>query len=371
MAEALKNGLGFETASYGELFQALKVGTDPKRIVFDSPAKTKKEIIFALEKGVYLNADNMQELEVIDKVIKGNSFGHVNVGVRINTQVGMGTIKEMSVSGSKSKFGVALKDYRDEIFQAFERYSWLNGLHIHVGSQGVSPEMTVAGIRSLVDLGIEINKKFGKNRFDFIDIGGGLAVNFDSEEEANKKEGGIAWNFPDFVQLLRQNVPELFGANRLFATVFTEFGRRFNAKPGFIVSRVEYTKQSGGELIAIQHGGADLFVRTVWAPTKWALRISVLDAQGHLKQDKERVRQDIAGPCCHGGDIIAHERLLPRIAPGDHVIAHDTGAYFLSTYSYYNSRQAPAIYGYHEADPSKLILLKKPHSVEQTMAFFD
>ncbi len=37
-------------------------------------------------------------------------------------------------------------------------------------------------------------------------------------------------------------------------TVITEFGRIYNAKSGFIVSRVEYTKVSGGRPIAIIHG---------------------------------------------------------------------------------------------------------------------
>lgn len=52
-----------------------------------------------------------------------------------------------------------------------------------------------------------------------------------------------------------------------------EFGRRLNAKPGFIVSRVEYNKRSGGRNIAIVQAGADLFVRTVWMPTKWSASV--------------------------------------------------------------------------------------------------
>lgn len=35
------------------------------------------------------------------------------------------------------------------------------------------------------------------------------------------------------------------------------------------------TQVSGGRHIALVHAGADLLVRTVWAPKSWALRVSV------------------------------------------------------------------------------------------------
>jgi len=41
----------------------------------------------------------------------------------------------------------------------------------------------------------------------------------------------------------------------------TEFGRAVVAKCGVIVTRVEYTKISGGRQIALAQAGADLFVR--------------------------------------------------------------------------------------------------------------
>lgn len=43
----------------------------------------------------------------------------------------------MSTSGSVSKFGIAFQDYEESIFSFYEHYSWLNGIHVHVGSQGL------------------------------------------------------------------------------------------------------------------------------------------------------------------------------------------------------------------------------------------
>jgi len=82
------------------------------------------------------------------------------------------------------------------------------------------------------------------------------------------------------------------------------------------------------------------------------------------------IPQDIAGPCCHAADIIAHERPLPLFEPGDWILSHDTGAYYYSAFSYYNSRQAPFVYGFEEGDTIEFQVLKKGQSVEQTLAMF-
>jgi diaminopimelate decarboxylase len=70
------------------------------------------------------------------ELVATEKFQTINVGLRINPQVGLGTIKEMSTSGATSKFGIALNDYKESVLKAYERNPWLNGIHIHVGSQG-------------------------------------------------------------------------------------------------------------------------------------------------------------------------------------------------------------------------------------------
>ncbi len=43
-----------QVASLGELHQALRVGFEPSKIVFDSPCKTGAELVFAMEAGEQL-----------------------------------------------------------------------------------------------------------------------------------------------------------------------------------------------------------------------------------------------------------------------------------------------------------------------------
>jgi diaminopimelate decarboxylase len=136
MKLALEMGLGFESASIGELRQALAIGAPADKIVFDSPAKKRSEIRFSLEKGIFFNIDNFQELARVTEEVNTGKYTSINVGLRVNPQVGLGTIKEMSTSGDFSKFGFGYNDYKEQIFQAYEERPWLNGIHVHVGSQG-------------------------------------------------------------------------------------------------------------------------------------------------------------------------------------------------------------------------------------------
>ena len=97
-----------------------------------------------------MNVDNFQELDRVSSEVDSGKYKNVKVGIRVNPQVGLGTIKEMSTSGTNfsnhissdtgdySKFGVGLHTYSKEIFQAYAERPWLNGIHVHVGSQGTN-----------------------------------------------------------------------------------------------------------------------------------------------------------------------------------------------------------------------------------------
>lgn len=60
---------------------------------------------------------------------------------------------------------------------------------------------------------------------------------------------------------------------------------------------------------------------------------------------------NVSGPCCIAGDVIAWKRPLPKaLKPGDILMVLDTGGYYHSSYSKYNSRQSPAVIGYTTSD---------------------
>ncbi|MET9223007.1 MULTISPECIES: diaminopimelate decarboxylase [unclassified Streptomyces] len=329
-------GLGAEVASPGELALARAAGIPADRTVLDSPAKTVAELREALELGIAVNADNPQELARIDALRLAGAESASPVGLRVNPQVGGGTIGAMSTATATSKFGVALRDPGAEewVLRAYAERPWLNRLHTHTGSQGVPLELMAAGVRAAYELAERINAAAGRQQVSVLDIGGGLPVNFRSDD--------VAPSFADYARVLRAEVPGLFDGRY---GIVTEFGRSLLAKNGTVLARVEYAKSAGGRPIAVTHAGAQVATRTVFVPEAWPIRVLALDGKGREK-DGEPVVQDVAGPCCFAGDLVAQGRALPLLDAGDFVALLDTGAYYFSNHFAYNSLPRPAVHGY-------------------------
>ncbi len=346
-------GMACEVASPGELAQAEAAGFLAEQIVFDSPAKTRGEIRVALERGMTVNIDNFQELERVDALIGELGGSRAVIGIRINPQVGVGTIAAMSTATRTSKFGIALDDpgNRARILAAYRDRPWLTCVHTHVGSQGCPLELIAGGVAKAVALAGEINSVVGRRQVTTVDIGGGLPVNFEAD--------AVSPTFAEYAAILREAVPALFTGE---FRVITEFGRSVMAKNGFIIARVEYTKVTGGRHIAITHAGAQVATRTVFMPELWTIRVSALDPTGRPKSN-EKVAQDVAGPCCFAGDIVASRRLLPLLEPDDWVLLHDTGAYYFSTPFVYNSLPRVAIHGFELLGDGVRFTLMRPEEL--------
>ncbi|MDI5962516.1 diaminopimelate decarboxylase [Streptomyces sp. SL54] len=352
-------GMGCEVASPGELAQALAAGFAADRIVFDSPAKTWGELRASLSRGIAVNADNFQELERIDTLL-GEVPSLSVVGLRVNPQVGSGSIGAMSTATDTSKFGVALRDpgNRDAVVLAFARRPWLTRLHAHVGSQGCPLELIAAGVRAAYELAEEINAFVGRRQITSLDIGGGLPVNFADDD--------VTPSFDGYVEALTAAVPGLLSGRY---SLVTEFGRSLLAKNGFVASVVEYTKESGGRPIAVTHAGAQVATRTVWKPEAWPLRVAAFTSDG-LPKTGPVTAQDVAGPCCFAGDLVARDRRLPLLEPGDVVALLDTGAYYFSTHWTYNSLARPAVHGFSTGPDgrTRFVTVRDEQTIEEVVA---
>ncbi|MFG3492074.1 diaminopimelate decarboxylase [Streptomyces sp. NPDC047972] len=333
-------GLGAEVASPGELALARAAGIPAAGTVLDSPAKTPAELRQALALGIAVNADNLQELARLDALVAATPTSSP-LGIRVNPQVGAGSIGALSTATATSKFGVALRDEgaRKAVVQAYLERPWLTRLHTHTGSQGVPLALMAEGVGEAYALAEEINRTVGRQQIDTLDIGGGLPVDFHSDEETP--------TYAEYARLLADTAPGLLDGRY---GLVTEFGRSLLAKHGTLLARVEYTKTSGGRPIAVTHAGVQVATRTVYAPEAWPLRVLAYDSGGRPRTGEVTV-QDVAGPACFAGDLLAAGRALPLLHPGDVVAVPDTGAYFFAHHYAYNSLPRPGVHGFTVTEP--------------------
>lgn len=362
LAELKQLGMGAEVASSGELLIAQKAGFLSSETIFDSPAKTKADLAQCVANNISLNIDNLQELARVDALVEQHPSTSSVIGFRINPQIGSGSISSTSTATSTSKFGYALADgdNRQQLLDVYRQRPWLTSLHTHSGSQGCELELMAQGIKELVKLAEEINEYVGHQQIQQLDIGGGLPVNFASEE--------VTPSFQDYADVLKQTVPELFSGKY---RVKTEFGRAITAKNGFILTRVEYTKFMGGRYIATTHAGAQILTRTAFLPNSWPLRVSCFDNTGALRteQNSEMVQTDVAGPCCFAGDLVCKDQRLPKLEADDYVLIHDTGGYYFSNHFDYNSLPRVAVYAVRGEDQAlTLNSIRKADSLEDVLA---
>lgn len=209
---------------------------------------------------------------------------------------------------------------------------------MHIGSQGCSVALMLDGIRKNLDLTVEINERLkteAKMPISVFDIGGGLPFTYSADE--------VAVTISQYKAMLEQKCPELYtGEFRLI----TEFGRYIHANAGWVAAKVEVVKQEADYTIIMTHVGADLFLRKCYNPGDWHHDISVVDKYGNLETGIAKNKYIIAGPLCFAGDILATDLELPEVIEGDFLLIHDAGAYTLSMWSRYNSRQMPKVPGY-------------------------
>ncbi len=353
-------GLGLEAASWEEVELARAAGCPPERIVFDSPAKTRSELRQALEIGVRLNLDNFSELRRVAELAPSPA---AKVGLRINPAVGGGTIAITSVAGRGSRFGVPIPDSAaalDSLVECLREHPWLTGLHVHVGSQGCPLALLVRGVQLVLELREALHERLGHPQIRWVDIGGGLPADYD------QGQGDALPRLDDYVDALRREAPALFDDE---LEIVTELGRALQASCGFAVSRVEYVKEVDGRNLATVHVGADLLLRTAYAPADWPYALVVLDPHGRPREGA-LAPWTVVGPLCFAGDVIARDRPLPAIAEGDLVVVRDIGGYTLGMWSRHCSRAIPHVLGLRGAPPHLQLSTLRPRETAQDIVRF-
>ena len=245
-----KEGSGFDIVSGGELFRALKVGADPKKIVFSGVGKKKQEIEYALEAGILMfNVESEEELFALNEIAAGIGK-KAPISLRVNPDVDPQTHPYISTGMKKAKFGVDIKKSLETYKKAVSlRNVEVVGVDCHIGSQltSVTPFVdALAKVREYLDrvLAGELKKEGAQIRY--LDLGGGLGINYHDETPPLPDEYARA--------IIR-------GLEGLDVTLILEPGRVIVGNAGILLTEVQYLKETETKKFVIVDGGMNDLIR--------------------------------------------------------------------------------------------------------------
>ena len=310
-------GSGFDVVSGNELKRCLLAGADKNKIVFSGVAKTEEEITLAIENDILsINIESYGEFERILEVSKKLNK-KVNCALRVNPDIAIGSHKYIQTGSKTSKFGLDKESVLKISSQCeVDGPIKLTSVASHIGSQISDENLILESVDYLIEIADELAKN-GHN-IEYLDIGGGLGIQYRDEEEGSPK-------------ILLEKVKELL-SERDFKIIL-EPGRSVIGTAGILVSKVEYIKEAGEKKFAIIDAGMNDLIR----PSLYEAWHKVIEVD-HKNTDLDLY--DLAGPVCETGDVLAKDRDL-KIMPGDHVAFMDVGAYGSVMTSNYNSRLRP------------------------------
>ncbi len=312
-------GAGADAVSLGELKKALNVGINPKKIIFEGVAKTKEDILFAIENNIRLiNIESVEELEKINSI---GSFLNkvVDVGIRINPNIDGKMLDKISTGKNTDKFGISISNFKNFIHSIKESKN-LNfiGISCHVGSQILDLNI----FKQIFEYMKNISKEFLREGINIkhLDLGGGLGVQYKIGDP----------------ELQLQKLGELFSSIFIDMPYSLSFepGRYLVANAGVIISKIITTKNNGGINYLITDAGMNTFIRPSLYNAEH--KIEALNSSSESK-----IKYTVAGPICESSDIILKNIILPKQTSGNYLIIKDVGAYGSVMASNYNSRGLP------------------------------
>lgn len=335
-------GSGFDIVSEGELDRVIRVGADPKKVVFSGVAKSSTEIKKALLFGIcFFNVESFDELVNIDK-IAGEIGVKARISIRVNPDIDPKTHPYISTGLKTSKFGIAIEDSYQTYKEGMKMKNVdIVGIDSHIGSQIFDLQSFEDSLfrledlyHKLVGLGVDIK---------YIDIGGGLGIKYKDDESPPTKK--------DFASKIIKII------KKINCNLILEPGRSLVGNCGFLITKVLYKKKSNDKNFLIVDAGMNDILR----PSLYGAYHKVTKS---IESSKNKQVYDVVGPICETGDVISYNTKLYDVKLGENLIIHSAGAYGSVMSSNYNSRpKVPEVL----VSGQKSILIRKKETIDQIL----
>jgi diaminopimelate decarboxylase len=316
-----QEGAGADVFSDGELYLALLAGIPGDRILFNGNSKTDRELAMAVETGVRISVDSLDELHALSRIASSGQKT-VDIAFRVNPDVSPKTHPKISTGLKTSKFGIPHQDVVAAYKEAVE-LPGINpiGMHCHIGSQILDTSPFSEAINRMMDL-VEQVTRLGVE-LEFLDLGSGLGIPY--------KKGEMVPTPQDLADIVLPIFNKRSQAIGIKLKLIIEPGRYIVGDTTILLTTVNTVKTAIKKFVGVD-AGFNLLIRP-----------AMYDSYHHVvvanKVDaKVSGIYTVVGPICETGDILASDRELPVVVKDDIIAILDVGAYGFSMSSQYNGR---------------------------------
>jgi diaminopimelate decarboxylase len=251
-----------------------------------------------------------------------------NVALRVNPDLPPKTHVKTDTSVKGVKFGFDIDTVLDIARVVVDNpHVKIVGLHMHLGS----PILSTQPYKDAVAKGLVLIDKLREqgHKIGMWNMGGGFGIHY------RKQEARPASEFAEAI------VPAVQKAG---CRLVLEPGRFIVGNAGVLVSRVIYTKESGGKHFIIQDAAMNDLIRPtlydsfhrIW-PVEPVAGVPAPPEDYEADIPNTR-KQDVVGPVCESSDFLAKDRRLPAVQRGDLLATFSAGAYGMAMSSNYNGR---------------------------------
>ncbi len=319
-------GLGIDCASGNELRKAIEAGFDPREIVYAGVGKRDHELEYAIDQKILaINCESLQELEVISQMSATKGVV-TDVALRVNPDIDPKTNHCIDTGQADSKFGISYEE-------VLEQAEWIKslpnlniiGIHIHIGSQ-IRELHVFENMCNKANVIVSNLERLGF-RLNFVDVGGGLGINYDVPENEP---------IPNFASLFSivNNHLNVGGKDVRF-----EFGRSIVGECGELITTVLFNKTTAtGRRLVIVDASMTELVRP-------AMYGSYHNIENISSDSDKRVKYTVVGTACESTDVFEENISLRPTERGNLLTMKSAGAYGMSMASRYNLHDLPgAVY---------------------------
>ena len=241
-----KFNIGLEAGSKPELHAVLATNIAENALIICNGYKDESYIELALlaqkmGRRIYLVVEKLNELRMIADIARRLKV-RPNVGIRIKLS-STGSGKWSESGGDQSKFGLNSSELLEalDILERRDMKDCLKLIHFHIGSQINKIRVIKNALREATQFYVQLSK-LGFD-IDFIDIGGGLGVDYDGTRSSSS-ESSMNYSIQEYANDAVSAIVDACVKNDLKQpNIITESGRSLTAHHSVLIFEVLETTQ--------------------------------------------------------------------------------------------------------------------------------